>query len=188
MLFLWYFFLVGFISLTFTGFIFRSIFLLVFYNAFTTLNFSQKIYALFWGLKFDAVLAVYVSAIFTLIYYLFLKFIYKKFSIRFIWIYAVVITIFAIVSSADIIYFADSGRHLGYEISDITIDTSSLLQTAWMQDKALLLISTFLIVMVSMINYYSFRGLTSTLVTKKTERFHLEITLVLIFLLYLFSL
>ena len=87
-------------------------------------------YTLLWGIRFDAA----VAAIFSLLAYLFSYLALRLFDANFHSVIrrsmyvAVAATI--LLQGADIMYYAEAGRHLGYEMLDFFNDAFSLLGTA----------------------------------------------------------
>lgn len=146
-------FFTSYLTILFTKFIFA------FYlnEQFSEFSFDEIIYAIFWGIKFDfaasAILAFVVS------FFDFNKKLYAYIgSIS-------VISIF-LTQISDIFYFAESSRHIGYEILDIFEDAQSLLMTAYSQYTFMTVISIFLSLIIFVICYIFFRKINTSKINK----------------------
>ena len=109
----------------------RSIFSLFHNHLSTAYSFTEIIYTLLWGVKFDLALAGFFAVLYVLIAYLFERLfsISAKTTLKYlIYIFS---SIIFILQGADIIYFSDASRHLGYEITDTFNDAPQLVATAW---------------------------------------------------------
>jgi phosphoglycerol transferase MdoB-like AlkP superfamily enzyme len=111
---------------------------------FSELSLQTALYAIFWGYKFD----FSVAAIFALIASIF------DFNKK---VYALISTFFLVlilnIQIGDILYFSESGRHIGYEIFDIFVDADSLLLTAYSQHFFLTLTTLMLSIIVFVVGF-----------------------------------
>jgi len=135
-----YIFVIHYLIILLTKFIFTY----YLYENFSDLSFESIVFAIFWGIKFDFALSAVATLIVT-----FLDF-HKK-SLVFI---AIIISNFLFLSQiSDILYFYESSRHMGYEISDALTDASGLIMTAISQHTTLSLLSLFFTLILSFILY-----------------------------------
>jgi len=91
---------------------------------FLNFSFSEKLYAVAWGYKFDFAISGVIALLATLLDA------YKKVTLVSATLLLTSLFIFQI---SDIFYFYDASRHVGYEILDTLTDAGSLLNTALMQ-------------------------------------------------------
>ena len=126
------------------GLIERIIFAIYHNHLLSPFSITEITYTLIWGIRFDLALSGFFGIISVFITYpterLFKIPIHS--TIKYLaYIFASCVFF---IQAADIIYFADSARHLGYEITDTFIDATSLLATAWTIYKAPFLVHIFL--------------------------------------------
>ena len=117
------------------GFFERVVF--AFYHSHLSASYSltETVYTLLWGLRFDLALAGFFSLLAFLIGYLLKRFLLiSQASTLKYFAYLAGSAIF-ILQGADIIYFFDAARHVGYEITDTFTDAPHLLDTAWTRYK-----------------------------------------------------
>lgn len=108
----------------------KIIFALYLSNKFLDISFLQQIYGIFWGYRFDFAISGLIAFIVSLFSF------NKRLSTTFFLFFIILTTC---VQIADIMYFYESSRHIGYEVNDIFLDTFSLLSTAFSQHKYLIL-------------------------------------------------
>ncbi len=99
----------------------------------------NEIYPIFWGYKFDFA----VSAFFAFLINIFS---FNKLLSKIVFIFS--ITVVIITQVADIIYFSESNRHIGYEAKDIFVDFTPLLNTAFHKYSTLTIL-TFIILFIT---------------------------------------
>ena len=112
----------------------KFIFIYYLQSSFSEFTLSQLLFSIFWGYKFDFATASIVALLVT-----FFDFNKKLF----ISIGSILVTAIFFIQMSDILYFNESSRHIGYEITDTITDASSLFMTAYSQ-HTILTISTIL--------------------------------------------
>ncbi|SHA15454.1 Phosphoglycerol transferase I [Bathymodiolus thermophilus thioautotrophic gill symbiont] len=134
---------------------------------FSELSWQASIYAIFWGHKFDFAVAALLSFIASL-------FDFNKKA------YAFVSTLFLIlivnIQIGDMLYFSESGRHVGYEIFDIFVDMKSLLLTAYSQHFFLTLTTLILSTIVFVIGFSQWK----TVVVTQFNRYYIPKKVILL--------
>ena len=138
-------FFISYVVLIFTKFIF------VFYlQDFDGFKLYDLIYAIFWGYKFDFATSGFFSLIITLFDF------NKKLLVFFA---SILITIIFFTQISDIIYFYESSRHIGYEITDAIVDAKSLFLTAYSHHKLLTISSIIFGIMLFFLLLKIFKNL-----------------------------
>lgn len=164
----------------------RSIFALFHNHLSAPYSLTEVIYTLLWGVKFDTALAGFFGILYILTTYLLNRLfsISGKTTLKYlVYIFS---SIIFILQGADIIYFSDASRHLGYEITDTFNDAPQLLATAFSVYKFPLFTHLFLYPILILVIYKFFNH--SNIIEIKLSGFkkiHLE---VLYFSLLVFSL
>jgi phosphoglycerol transferase MdoB-like AlkP superfamily enzyme len=110
---------------------------------FFELSLLEVLYATLWGYKFDFAAAAVVAFLATL-------FDWSKRVFTFVSAF-LLLGIFAL-QMGDILYFHESSRHIGYEITDTLTDANSLFMTAYSQHISL----TFIAMILGVILFYFF--------------------------------
>lgn len=119
---------------------------------------SDIIYTLFWGLRFDLALAGFFSLLALLVGYLLNRlFAISQATTQKYFAYLAGSIIF-MLQGADIIYYFDAARHIGYEITDTFNDAPHLLATAWTQYKTSFIFHLLLYPLLLYIIYRLFGG------------------------------
>ena len=121
----------------------KIIFILYLQNHFEQYSTQTLMYAIFWGYKFDFATSGFVALIGTL-------FISNKF------INSLLLVILFLTQISDILYFNESSRHIGYEITDTFTDASSLFMTALSQYPYITIGSIFIAILFYKIFYNLF--------------------------------
>ena len=85
------------------------------------LNFDE-IYPIFWGYKFDFAVSAIASLLVSIVSF-------NKILSKIVFLSIMILLLFTQIS--DILYFSESGRHIGYEAKDIFVDFIPLLSTAF---------------------------------------------------------
>ena len=138
------FYFLTLVLLTLTGASLRILFAVVHHQHFFAIENQEWLVALLYGLRFDLSIAAILTTLPLLFTWLILR---LGISIR---IYALtLLPLWVLVSlqSSDIMYFAESNRHLGYEIKDLFASWDSLLITAFQQNPVLSLSIPFFILL-----------------------------------------
>ncbi len=148
MLFILYY-LIGFIAVVLMNLAYRVVFLLYFHGQFSDLSFAQKLYALVWGLQYDAIAAAMLVAVVTILAYINLRFA-KRIKV---WSYllTIPIVISVLLMSADIMYYVNSGRHIAYEIRGSINEFGSLVATAFDEHLFLMIAGIVFIIVFSLL-------------------------------------
>ena len=128
----------------------KLVFLFYLFDNFTNYSLNDLIYSIMWGYKFDFAAASIIAFIAT-----FFDF-HKK---SFVLVSAGLITSLFLSQISDIMYFYESSRHMGYEVSDAITDSYGLIMTALSQHTILTLSSlTISIIMFVLIyKYYNLK-------------------------------
>lgn len=142
-------------------------FIFAFYG-FDNISFENKIYAIFYGYKFDLALCAILALLATLFDFS------KKFMLGFSIILLILVFAFGI---GDIMYFSDSSRHISYEIKDTIKESVGLIGTAINDYLPLLLGGIFGGIILIFIFY---KILNFTLEKIKFNKFYLPLKLLVI--------
>ncbi|SFV68220.1 Phosphoglycerol transferase and related proteins, alkaline phosphatase superfamily [hydrothermal vent metagenome] len=130
----------------------------IFYYGVINISFSKTLTALVFGLKFDFI----VSAIFAFI--LFLFFLFKSANLNKNLLIISIVLIW-LSQTGGLIYFLESGRHISYEINDISIELTSLIQQALNTYPWLITISIiFLVLLLKILKIKPFMVTTSKII------------------------
>ncbi len=109
----------------------------------------DEIYPIFWGYKFDFAVSAFFAFFISM-------FSFNKILSKIFFIFS--LTFVILTQIADIIYFSESHRHIGYEAKDIFVDFIPLLNTAFHKYSILAIltfITLFIIIFIlSKINIY----------------------------------
>ncbi|WDO02755.1 LTA synthase family protein [Aeromonas allosaccharophila] len=114
--------------------------LLLFWSpaSFAVLTTTQQLEALLWGFRFDLAAAALLWAPAALLCWLAVRLGLRRLSWLWWWVPALVL---AGLQVADLMYFANAGRHIGYELGEVTREAGSLFTTA-LKQYPLLMITT----------------------------------------------
>lgn len=122
---------------TLIGFFYRGLFLVYHWSQFEQLAFSQINTALFSGIRFDLSIASYFATFYSLGSLIVFK------SIRFKQVsFALWFLFFSGLLVSDIMYFTESARHLGYELTEATHSGLEVLAMAWVQHTSLMIFNS----------------------------------------------
>lgn len=102
----------------------KFIFAFYLHDNFTAYSFSEISYAIFWGYRFDFASAGVIAFVVTLFDF------HKNGMLIFA---SFLPTALFFNQLSDILYFHESSRHIGYEITDALVDAKSLFMTAFSQ-------------------------------------------------------
>lgn len=110
----------------------KIIFALHFDTLFASFPWSDRLYAILWGYRFDFAMSAIVALAATL-------FDLRRNALRMA--AALLLASTVLLQLSDILYFEDAGRHVGYEITDLFNDAFSLFMTALSQHTLFTLLS-----------------------------------------------
>lgn len=113
----------------------RGVFAYYHHHLISPYSTSEVVYTLLWGLRFDFALAGFFALLAFLLGYLLKRFFGVPQAITLKYFALVAGSIIFILQGADILYFSDAARHLGYEITDTFNDAPYLLNAAWTRYK-----------------------------------------------------
>jgi len=128
--------------LVFFGLFYKGLFVVYNYEQFSTLAFSQIIYALFWGIRFDLAAAAFLS--FTGSFILWFVYRVTRYQLSALFVLLTFIVLQLSLQTGDAIYFSEAGRHVSYEMRDVLTDASGLFMTAVSHHYLFILLSYFL--------------------------------------------
>jgi len=137
-----------FLSLFFlllAGQCFKTLFVIYNHAAFSSLSLSDIAYAIFWGIRFDLASAAFFSFFSGLIIWLMAKVRPKK-NLA-ITLLVVMLIIQMSLQIGDTMYFAESGRHVSYEMRDAFTDASGLFLTA-IKNHTLFIVFSYLLALL----------------------------------------
>ncbi|PSM53105.1 alkaline phosphatase family protein [Campylobacter blaseri] len=142
---------------------------------FPDITISQKLYAIFFGYKFDLATSATIAFVATLLEF------NKKTMVL---LASVLIIIIFGIQVADTMYFYDSGRHISYEIRDATNDASGLLSVAFSQHTWLFVCSILAITVIFILSFFTFN---KTLNVEKFNKFYIfkKILIILISIFFI---
>jgi len=124
----------------------KFIFAFYLHDNFITYSFSELSYAIFWGYRFDFASAGVIAFVVTL-------FDFHKNTMLIL--ASFLQTALFLNQLSDILYFNESSRHIGYEITDVFVDAKSLFMTAFSQHTMFTLFALVLgvLLFVSLFKY-----------------------------------
>jgi len=104
----------------------KILFLYYLHDTFLSFTMGESLYAIVWGYKFDFASSAVVAFLATLF----------DFNRRaFAMVTSLLLVSVFFMQVGDILYFNESSRHIGYEITDTLTDANSLFMTAYSQHK-----------------------------------------------------
>jgi phosphoglycerol transferase MdoB-like AlkP superfamily enzyme len=136
----------------------KVIFALYLRNHFIEYSYLTQLYAILWGYKFDFAISAFISLFITL-------FDFNKRLL--VLLSSLAMALVLSIQISDIMYFYESSRHTGYEVSDIFIDANSLLLSAISQHGAL---SALFIVVSVFILWFSYSLFNKKIVPTKISK------------------
>jgi phosphoglycerol transferase MdoB-like AlkP superfamily enzyme len=165
-----------FLTITFTSivaasFVLKSTILAWSPETFDSLSFSDQLFALAWGLRFDIASSAYLMLAVALSSYIAIRLLNIK---RLTWAWVIFPGILlTFVQLGDLIYFDNTGHHVSYEIKELINESSGLLDTA-ISGYSIPIFTTLLIALVGI------AFINRTLVNcQKTSILSLEVPLLL---------
>ena len=147
------FYLISFMALVVSGLVYKVLFVAYNYGQFSSLTISEISYALIWGVRFDIASAGLLSLISCLILWGFYRLSPSKNPAP-----VLLVTMLFIQLSmqiGDIIYYAEAGRHVSYEMRDALTDASGLFMTA-ITKHAMFFVLSYLLAIVIIISISKF--------------------------------
>lgn len=129
----------------------KFIFVLYLGNQFEEFTFSQLVYAIFWGYKYDFAASAFVALLVS-----FFDINKKLFAL----IGSMAIMSVFLTQIGDILYFADSSRHVGYEVVDIILEANSLFMTALSQHFIITVFALAIAILLFILFYKLFQNIT----------------------------
>ena len=143
------YYLVSVSALVFFGVVYKALFVVYNYSQFSTLAFSDVAYALFWGLRFDLASAALFSLISCIVIWLCYRLTKLNIAINNPARLLLVISLLSQTSLqiSDVLYYAESGRHVSYEVRDVLIDATGLFFTA-VSSHLLFIVLSYLLALI----------------------------------------
>ena len=151
----------------------KFLFLYYSHDTFSTFSTQKSIWAIFLGYKFDFASSAIVAFLATLFDF------HKKF---FAWISSFLLLMLFFVEIGDILYFNESSRHIGYEITDTLTDANSLFMTAYSQHTVFTLMALLVALLLFLLTFKWFAKLEAV----EVNRFYILKKLSLILLTVFF--
>lgn len=137
------FLLCGLFSLTFLAFLLKSTLIAWSPQTFASLTTVEMAWALVWGVRFDmAAAAMLFMPVAILTYALQRLALLSSLSLRWLWPPGAALTGMQL---ANLMYFQQAGRHVGYEINELFLEFSGLMGTAARQHFGLLAVFVLLL-------------------------------------------
>ena len=140
-------------ALVVSGLVYKVLFVAYNYGQFSSLTISEISYALIWGVRFDIASAGLLSLISCLILWGFYRLSPSKNPAP-----VLLVTMLFIQLSmqiGDIIYYAEAGRHVSYEMRDALTDASGLFMTA-ITKHAMFFVLSYLLAIVIIFSIWKF--------------------------------
>ena len=122
------FYLISFVALVVSGLIYKILFVVYNYVQFSSLAISEISYALIWGVRFDIASAGLLSLLGCLLLWVFYRLQPSKNPAPVLLV--VMLALQFSMQIGDIVYYAEAGRHVSYEMRDALADASGLFMTA----------------------------------------------------------
>lgn len=141
------FLLSGLLLLAFSALLLKSLLLIWSPHTFAMLTIGQQLEALFWGFRFDLAAAALLWAPSALLCWVSVRCGMRR--LHWTW-WGVPTVILICLQIADLMYFDNSGRHIGYELAEVSREFGSLLITAVKQYSELM-VSIFGVVIVCLL-------------------------------------
>ncbi|MFV2005391.1 MAG: LTA synthase family protein [Gammaproteobacteria bacterium] len=139
------FFFISLVALTISGLLFKGIFVGYNYSQFSSLSFSDIVYALLWGLRFDLAAAALLGLVSCFVLWLFYRLLPAKNPAFFLLGFMLFVQMS--LQIGDTVYFVEAGRHVSYEMRDALTDASGLFMTA-VTKHGLFIVSSYVLAFV----------------------------------------
>jgi len=94
----------------------KVVFYFYYHSALSSLSFGETLYAFIFGLRFDIALAATLAYVAYIGAYLLYRLLRVRFSTGIQILTYLAMTVLLFIHGADLLYFGESGRHLGYEL------------------------------------------------------------------------
>jgi len=153
------YFLISCAALVVSGLLYKILFVVYNYYQFSSLGVPAISYALLWGLRFDLASAAVLSLVSCTILWLYYRLSPTKNPAATLLLIMLVVQLSLQLS--DTMYFAESGRHVSYEMRDVLTDASGLFMTAVSKYALFLLLGYSLVIVVIFLAYKPARKLLS---------------------------
>jgi len=153
------YFLISCAALVVSGLLYKILFVVYNYYQFSSLGVPAISYALFWGLRFDLASAAVLSLMSCIILWSYYRLSPTKNPAATLLLIMLVVQLSLQLS--DTMYFAESGRHVSYEMRDVLTDASGLFMTAVSKYTLFLLLGYSLVIVVIFLAYKPARKLLS---------------------------
>lgn len=178
------FYLVSFVALVVSGLIYKILFVVYNYAQFSSLAIFEISYALLWGVRFDIASAGILSLLGCLLLWAFYRLLPSKNPATVLLV--VMLALQFSMQIGDIVYYAEAGRHVSYEMRDALADASGLFMTAVTKHAMFLVLSYLLgfivIFLVTKVTARFFRSHPQDATSSTGFKFKYEIKLLLILL------
>jgi len=147
------YFLISIFVLTVTGLLYKTLFVVYNYPQFSSLSSNEVAYAIIWGIRFDLASAAFFSLISCAALWFFSRF--KPSQDQAALLLAVMLVMQVSLQLSDTMYFAESGRHVSYEMRDALADASGLFMTALTQHTLFIVLAYLLcsVIVFSVMRY-----------------------------------
>ncbi len=185
------FFLLPMLQLLLIALTERIVFVVYYYdNHYAGLSTGDIIHALVWGIRFDLA----ISAVFTffacLLAYLFHRLARTRFIVGLRHTTFLFAVLLLVLHGADILYFDEAGRHLGYELREGINSFSELVKTAAIVHTKMFYFQLFLLIPIFLFNNFLFnRGNPiyddAPFLQKTSHPLHTELAMLILFLITL---
>ncbi len=140
------FFFINLMALTVAGLLSRFVFVVYSYSQFSALPFTDTVYALLWGLRFDLASAALMSLVSCFILWFFYRFLPARNPAFFLLGFMLLVQMS--LQIGDTVYFVETGRHVSYEMRDVLTDASGLFMTAVTRHGIFIVLSYVLVLTV----------------------------------------
>ncbi len=151
------FFLLPMLQLLLIAFTERVVFVVYYHDShFAGMSTGDIINALFWGIRFDLSLAAAFTFFAGLLAYLFHRLLHTRLiaGLRYTTLFFAVLLLF--LHGADIIYYDEAGRHLGYEVKEGLSSAKELVEMAFTVHPNMFYFQLFLLLPVLFFNNFLF--------------------------------
>ena len=183
------FYLVSFVALVVLGLIYKILFVVYNYAQFSSLAISEISYALIWGVRFDIASAGLLSLLGCLLFWVFYRLLPSKNPATVLLV--VMLALQFSMQIGDIVYYAEAGRHVSYEMRDALADASGLFMTAVTKHAMFFVLSYLLgfivIFLVTKVTARFFQSHPQDATSGTGFKFKYEIKLLLILLVSVIS-
>lgn len=154
------YYFVSLLALVISGVVYKILFVVYNYSQFSSLSVSDTVYAIFWGLRFDLASAAFLSLIGCMVLWLFYRL--EKFNLapskNPASLLLLIMLLFQMsLQIGDTLYYAESGRHVSYEMRDALTDSYGLFMTA-ITNHSLFIVLSYLLAFVMVFIVWKLSG------------------------------